>query len=52
MFQYGEWAWKLIICFLEVFKNDFSEVDIAIIQGVELIFCILWIVKSDLNEVA
>jgi hypothetical protein len=46
----------IIICFLDVLNNDFGEVDEAIFQGVErtyeLIFFILSIEKSDLDEVA
>jgi hypothetical protein len=38
---------KLIICLLNVLKNDFGEVDEAMFEGVErpfeLIFCILGI---------
>jgi hypothetical protein len=45
-----------MIYLLDVLKNDFGEVDEAMIQGVErpyeLIFCILSIVKSVLNEIA
>jgi hypothetical protein len=41
---------------LDVLKNDFGEVDEAIFQGIErpneLIFSILGIEKSDLDEVA
>jgi hypothetical protein len=46
----------VIICLLDVLKNDFGEVDEAKFQGVErpydLIFCILGIEKSDLGGVA
>jgi hypothetical protein len=52
MFQVGEWVLELIICLLDVFKNEFNE---SIFQGVErqceLIFCILVIEKSDLDEI-
>jgi hypothetical protein len=37
-------AWELIICLLDVLKNDFGEVDEAMFQGVERpyehMFCI------------
>jgi hypothetical protein len=29
MFQVGEWTLELIIFFLDVLKNDFGEVDVA-----------------------
>jgi hypothetical protein len=42
MFEVGEWSLQLIICRLNVLKNDFCEVDEATIHGVkspcELIF--------------
>jgi hypothetical protein len=54
MFQVGEWPWDLIICSLDVLKNDFGEEDEAMFQGVErlceLIFCILGMEKSDLKS--
>jgi hypothetical protein len=41
---------------MDVLKNDFGEVEEAMIQGVERpyenIFCILGIEKSDMDEVA
>jgi hypothetical protein len=44
------------MCLQEVLKNDFGEVDEAMVQGVEcprgIIFCILGIEKSDLDEAA
>jgi hypothetical protein len=55
MFYVSEWAWDLIICLLNVLTSDFVEVDEAIFHGVEkpceLIFYILGIQKSDLDEV-
>jgi hypothetical protein len=43
----NEWPWEIIICLLDVLKNDFGEVDEAMFQGVErpcvLIFCVLGI---------
>jgi hypothetical protein len=52
----GEWTLELIIGLLDVLKNDFGEVDEGMFQGVErpceIIFCILVIEKSDLDEVA
>jgi hypothetical protein len=33
MFYVGKWPWELIICLLEVLKNDFGEVDEAMFQG-------------------
>jgi hypothetical protein len=54
MFYVGEWPLELITCLLDVLKNDFREVDEAMIQGVErpreLILCFLGIEKSDLDE--
>jgi hypothetical protein len=45
MFQVGEWRLQLIICLLDVLKNDFGEVDEEMIQGVErpceIILCVL-----------
>jgi hypothetical protein len=56
MILVGEWYWKIIICLLDVLKNDFVEADEALIQCVErpneLIFCILSIEKIDFNEIA
>jgi hypothetical protein len=55
MFYVGEWPLELIMCLLDVLKNDFGEVDEAMLEGVrpnEFIFCILSIEKSDLDEVA
>jgi hypothetical protein len=56
MFYVAKWSWEHIICILDVVKNDFCEVDEVMFQGVErpceLIFCILGIEKSDLDEVA
>jgi predicted transcriptional regulator len=47
-------ALKLIICSLDVLKNDFVEVVEAMFQGVErpyeLISCILSMEKSDLDS--
>jgi hypothetical protein len=46
----------LIICLQDVLKNDFGEVDEVMFKGVErrceIIFCILGIEKSDLDDVA
>jgi hypothetical protein len=36
MLQVGEWTWELIICPLDILKNDFCEIDEAMFQGVEL----------------
>jgi hypothetical protein len=56
MFQLGEWPWEHIICLQDVLKKYFGEVDEVIFQGVErqceLIFCILGMEKSDLDDVA
>jgi hypothetical protein len=50
----GEWARKLIICFLNVLKCDIGEVDEAIFHDVEKpferIFYILGIQISDYYE--
>jgi hypothetical protein len=50
MFYVGEWPWELIICILDVLKNDFGEVDEAMFECVEKpyehIFCILNIEKK------
>jgi hypothetical protein len=35
MFKVGEWPVELIICLLDVLKNDFVEVDEAMFQGVQ-----------------
>jgi hypothetical protein len=35
MFQVREWPLDLIICLLDVLKNNFDEVDEAIFHGVE-----------------
>jgi hypothetical protein len=35
IFSIGEWPLELIFCLLDVLKNDFDEVDEAMIQGVE-----------------
>jgi hypothetical protein len=47
MFKVGEWPYKLIICLLNLLKNNFREVDEAIFEGVErsceIIFYILGI---------
>jgi hypothetical protein len=55
VFQVYKWPWELI-CLLDVLKCDIVEVDEAMYQGVErtykLIFCILDIQKSALDEVA
>jgi hypothetical protein len=49
-------ALELIIGLLDVLKNDFVEVDEAMFHGVErsceIIFCILGIEESDLDQVA
>jgi hypothetical protein len=54
MFEVGEWHLELIICFLDVLKNDFGEVDEAMFLGVdspcELILYFLGIEKSDLGD--
>jgi hypothetical protein len=56
MFKVGHWPRKLIICLLDVSKNEFDEVDEAMFQGderpYELIFCILSIEKRDLDKEA
>jgi hypothetical protein len=56
MFQVGEWPWKLLICLLDVLKNDFCEVDETMIQGVErpleIGFRIQDIEKSDFYDLA
>jgi hypothetical protein len=56
MFYVGEWTSQLIICSLEVLKNDFDEVHEVMFQGVErpyeLIFCILGFEKNELDEIA
>jgi hypothetical protein len=45
MIYVDEWAWKNIICLLEVLVDDFVEVDEALLQGVDrprkLILCFL-----------
>jgi hypothetical protein len=55
-FYVGEWCLELIICFLDVLKNDFSEVNEVTIQDFkrpwELIFCYLGIENSELGEIA
>jgi hypothetical protein len=55
MIQVAEWPIELLICLLDDLKNDFGEFDEAMFKGVkrlcELIFCILVIEKSDLDEV-
>jgi hypothetical protein len=38
MFQVGEWPWELIICPLDVLKNDFCEIDEEMFQEDELSF--------------
>jgi hypothetical protein len=44
------------MCLLDVLKNNFVEVDEALFQGIEnpcdLIFCVMGIGKSELDEVA
>jgi hypothetical protein len=35
MFLVGEWPWELIICLLDVLKNDFAKFDEAMFPGVE-----------------
>jgi hypothetical protein len=56
MFHVGEWTWELIICLLEVLKNEFCELAEAMIQVVErpweLIFCITDIQKIELDNIA
>jgi hypothetical protein len=56
MFYVGEWSSELIICFLDFSKKDFGEVDEVMFEGVvkpcEIIFGIMVIEKSDLDEVA
>jgi hypothetical protein len=53
MFKLDDWAWELILCLLDVLKNDFVEVDEAMFQSVErlceIIFCILGIERTDLD---
>jgi hypothetical protein len=55
MFEVCELPWELIICLLDVLKNDFGEDDEALFQAVELsrelIFCFVGIEKNDLDEV-
>jgi hypothetical protein len=58
MFQVGEWSEELIICLLDVLKNDFGDVDEAMVLGVrrplEIIFCLLRIerfLRSHLSDV-
>jgi hypothetical protein len=55
MFKVGEWLIGLIICLLNVLKND-RGVDEAIFESVErpceLIYCILGIEKREVDEVA
>jgi hypothetical protein len=52
----GEWSLELIICVLDVLKNELREIYETMIQRVErpweLILCFLDIEKCDLYEVA
>jgi hypothetical protein len=51
MFYVGERPLELIICLLDVLKNDFGEHDEAMFQDVEHNFNILIIVRSDMDVV-
>jgi hypothetical protein len=56
MFSVGEWSSELIICLLDVSKNDFGEVDEAMFPGFErpndLIFSNLGIEKATWSRIS